>query len=68
MFTSIGLNCVCVHNFVPFGCPYIGMVHILLIAAAGSTPNFDMLHSTQSFAPIYVIEISISRLSIFKMS
>ena len=21
MFTSIGLNCVCVHNFVPFGRP-----------------------------------------------
>ena len=33
--------------------------HWGLIAAAGSTPNFDMPHSTQSFAPIYVIEISI---------
>ena len=30
VFTSIGLNCVCVHNFVPFGRPYIDVKSIYI--------------------------------------
>jgi hypothetical protein len=34
VFTSIGLNCVCVHNFVPFGRPYIPDVSSSLKASS----------------------------------
>ena len=46
----------------------------VIIAATGSTPNFDMLKFLQSSldpvlrADLCVVKISISRLSIFKMS